>query len=55
MEKSELLKQLSQSGMPNLYLPSEDSFVQVDAIPVLGSGKLDLKGMGATKRKNAWA
>ncbi len=45
MEKSELLKQLSQSGMPNLYLPSEDSFVQVDAIPVLGSGKLDLKGM----------
>ena len=43
--KSEILKQLSQGGLPNLYLPGEDSFVQVDAIPVLGSGKLDLKNM----------
>ncbi len=45
MDKSELLKRLSQTGLPNLYLPSEDSFLQVEAIPVLGSGKLDLKGM----------
>jgi acyl-[acyl-carrier-protein]-phospholipid O-acyltransferase/long-chain-fatty-acid--[acyl-carrier-protein] ligase len=43
--KSNLLKRMSQAGLPNLYLPSEDSFVKVDAIPVLGSGKLDLKGM----------
>jgi acyl-[acyl-carrier-protein]-phospholipid O-acyltransferase/long-chain-fatty-acid--[acyl-carrier-protein] ligase len=43
--KSDLLKRMSQAGLPNLYLPSEDSFVQVAAIPVLGSGKLDLKGM----------
>ncbi len=43
--KSELLKQMSQAGLPNLYLPSEDSFVPVDCIPVLGSGKLDLKAM----------
>jgi acyl-[acyl-carrier-protein]-phospholipid O-acyltransferase / long-chain-fatty-acid--[acyl-carrier-protein] ligase len=43
--KSELLKKLSLAGLPNLYLPSEDSFVSVDAVPVLGSGKLDLKAM----------
>ena len=31
------------SGLPNLFLPSEDSFLEVSAIPELGSGKLDLK------------
>lgn len=45
IEKKELLKRLSDAGLPNLYLPNEDGFLQVDAIPVLGSGKLDLKGM----------
>jgi acyl-[acyl-carrier-protein]-phospholipid O-acyltransferase/long-chain-fatty-acid--[acyl-carrier-protein] ligase len=41
----EILAQLSATGLPNIYLPSEDSFIRVDAIPVLGTGKLDLKGM----------
>ncbi len=45
MTPSELLKKLSAEGLPNLYLPSEDSFLEVDEIPVLGTGKLDLKGM----------
>ncbi len=45
VRKSELLQKLKAAGLPNLYLPGEDSFVQVPAIPVLGSGKLDLKGM----------
>jgi acyl-[acyl-carrier-protein]-phospholipid O-acyltransferase / long-chain-fatty-acid--[acyl-carrier-protein] ligase len=31
--KSEVLKRMSQAGLPNLYLPSEDSFVQVPAHP----------------------
>lgn len=44
---AELIKGLSAAGLPNLYLPSEDDFVQVPAIPVLGSGKLDLKAMQA--------
>ena len=43
--KQELMQQMSQAGLPNLYLPGDDSYVQVDAIPVLGSGKLDLKTM----------
>ena len=45
MPIGELLKRMSQAGLPNLFLPSEDSFVPVEAIPMLGSGKLDLKGM----------
>jgi acyl-[acyl-carrier-protein]-phospholipid O-acyltransferase/long-chain-fatty-acid--[acyl-carrier-protein] ligase len=42
---SEIVKALSAIGLPNLFLPSEDSFLQVDAIPVLGTGKLDLRGL----------
>jgi acyl-[acyl-carrier-protein]-phospholipid O-acyltransferase/long-chain-fatty-acid--[acyl-carrier-protein] ligase len=41
----EIRKALTDMGLPNLFLPGEDSFVQVEAIPVLGTGKLDLKGL----------
>ncbi|HWB08133.1 MAG TPA: AMP-binding protein [Pirellulales bacterium] len=41
----EICKGLSQAGLPNLWIPSPDSFCQVDEIPVLGTGKLDLKGV----------
>lgn len=41
----EIIKRLAAEGLPNLWIPARDSFVQVEAIPVLGTGKLDLKGM----------
>ena len=41
----ELLNSLKDSGLPNLWLPSADSFVEVEDIPLLGTGKLDLKGL----------
>lgn len=34
---------LNQAGLPNLFIPSPDSFFVVDDIPILGTGKLDLK------------
>src|SRR5690606_16329444 len=34
---------LRASGLPNLYIPGNEGFIQVDAIPLLGTGKLDLK------------
>jgi len=34
---------LSASGLPNLFVPSPDSFFLVESIPILGTGKLDLK------------
>jgi len=42
---SEIVKGLSAKGLPNLFLPSEDSFFQVESIPLLGTGKLDLRGL----------
>ena len=42
---AELRTGLSEAGLPNIYIPSEDSFRQIDSLPQLGSGKLDLKGL----------
>jgi acyl-[acyl-carrier-protein]-phospholipid O-acyltransferase/long-chain-fatty-acid--[acyl-carrier-protein] ligase len=39
----EICRQLADSGLPPIWIPSPDSFFQVDGIPVLGTGKLDLK------------
>ena len=48
----ELIAGLSQAGLPNIYLPNADSFLQVDEIPMLGSGKLDLKGLSEVAHAN---
>jgi acyl-[acyl-carrier-protein]-phospholipid O-acyltransferase/long-chain-fatty-acid--[acyl-carrier-protein] ligase len=34
---------LAVAGLPPLWIPSPDSFHRVEAIPLLGTGKLDLK------------
>ncbi len=36
---------LTEAGLPNIYIPSTNSFFQVEQLPLLGSGKLDLKLM----------
>lgn len=36
-------RDLAAAGLPPLWIPSPDSYQQVDEIPVLGSGKLDLR------------
>lgn len=41
----EISRELSAVGLPNLWIPSTDSYVEVEKIPVLGTGKLDLKGI----------
>ena len=41
----DLRKGLADRGLPNLFIPSADSFYQVDSLPVLGTGKLDLKAI----------
>jgi acyl-[acyl-carrier-protein]-phospholipid O-acyltransferase/long-chain-fatty-acid--[acyl-carrier-protein] ligase len=41
----ELRKALSAAGLPNLFIPSADSFLEVEAIPILGTGKLDLRAL----------
>jgi acyl-[acyl-carrier-protein]-phospholipid O-acyltransferase/long-chain-fatty-acid--[acyl-carrier-protein] ligase len=42
---ADICSKLATSGMPNLWIPSADSFIEVEAIPVLGSGKIDLKAV----------
>ena len=39
----EICKALQRSGLPALWVPSPDSFRRVETIPLLGTGKLDLK------------
>jgi hypothetical protein len=39
----EILEELSESGLPDLFIPRIDQFVKVDALPLLGTGKLDLR------------
>lgn len=39
----EICRKLVAAGLPALWIPSHDSFRRVDAIPVLGTGKMDLK------------
>jgi acyl-[acyl-carrier-protein]-phospholipid O-acyltransferase/long-chain-fatty-acid--[acyl-carrier-protein] ligase len=36
-------QQLSSRGLPNLWLPRERDFLQIPELPILGTGKLDLK------------
>ncbi|MCG2712407.1 MAG: MFS transporter, partial [Candidatus Omnitrophica bacterium] len=40
-----VLRSLAEKGMPNLWIPKKTNFYRVEKIPVLGTGKLDLKGI----------
>jgi acyl-[acyl-carrier-protein]-phospholipid O-acyltransferase/long-chain-fatty-acid--[acyl-carrier-protein] ligase len=39
----QLWQQLNGRGLPNLWVPAERDFFEVPEIPVLGTGKMDLK------------
>ena len=41
----QIRKDLTAAGLPNLWIPSADSFCEVPEIPVLGTGKLDLRAL----------
>ncbi|MEW6600486.1 MAG: AMP-binding protein, partial [Nitrospirota bacterium] len=41
----DLRKIMAESRLPNLWKPDDRSYILIDAIPVLGSGKIDLKGL----------
>ncbi len=44
----DLRKRLSEEGLPNIFIPSADSFIQIEELPMLGTGKLDLKKLKMT-------
>lgn len=39
----DLISEVRGSGIPNLWIPRADAFLEVEEVPRLGSGKLDLK------------
>ncbi len=41
----QITRELTDAGLPNLWIPAPDGFFEVEAIPVLGTGKLDLQGV----------
>ncbi len=47
----ELLKRMRDSGLPKLWVPRKENFFPVPALPVLGSGKLDLKQVKETAQR----
>ena len=48
-----LLEAIGHRGMTNLWIPDVRDCYQVDALPTLGSGKLDLKRVGEVARELA--
>ncbi len=51
----EICRRLVEAGLPRLWVPSPESFFRIDALPVLGAGKLDLRQLGAIARQKAGA
>jgi len=41
----QVINELADTGLPTLWIPSHDGFIEVEEIPILGTGKLDLKGI----------
>ena len=44
----EILGKAAAAGLPNLFLPRRDHFVKVEKLPMLGTGKLDLREVRRT-------
>jgi len=40
-----LLQKLAAAGLPNLFIPRADHFVHVNELPLLGTGKIDLRAV----------
>jgi acyl-[acyl-carrier-protein]-phospholipid O-acyltransferase/long-chain-fatty-acid--[acyl-carrier-protein] ligase len=49
----ELRQGLTAAGLPNLFIPSADSFFEIEAVPILGTGKLDLRGVKSLAQEMA--
>ncbi len=41
----DILAKVAATGLPNLFIPRRDHFIKVEQLPVLGSGKLDLRAV----------
>lgn len=44
-ELAGITEKLAEAGLPNLWIPKRENFFKIGAIPILGTGKLDLQGV----------
>ena len=47
----ELIRQLKDRQIPNLWIPKAENFILVDSLPMLGNGKLDLAALVELAKK----
>ena len=52
MSPAEICRRLATEGLPNIWLPAPDDFLEVESIPVLGSGKTDLKALSEIAKRH---
>jgi len=52
---AELWRRLSDTELPKLWLPKRENIYQIDALPTLGTGKLDLVAVKAKAQQLAAA
>jgi acyl-[acyl-carrier-protein]-phospholipid O-acyltransferase/long-chain-fatty-acid--[acyl-carrier-protein] ligase len=50
-DPQDVCRRLAARGLPNLWIPGADSFARIEEMPVLGSGKLDLKKLATMARE----
>ena len=54
MPRREMAQKLGERGLPNLWIPGERDYFEVRELPLLGSGKLDIKKVKELALKWAW-
>ena len=47
LNPAELIEAMRAEKLPNIWLPKAEDFIFVDELPLLGSGKLDLRRLKA--------
>jgi acyl-[acyl-carrier-protein]-phospholipid O-acyltransferase / long-chain-fatty-acid--[acyl-carrier-protein] ligase len=50
-EPAEVHRRLTSGSLPKLWVPGSEDFVKVDILPLLGSGKLDLRRLREIARE----
>jgi acyl-[acyl-carrier-protein]-phospholipid O-acyltransferase/long-chain-fatty-acid--[acyl-carrier-protein] ligase len=50
-----LWEKLTQTELPRLWIPKRDSLIQIEAIPTLGTGKVDLRRVKELARERTEA
>jgi acyl-[acyl-carrier-protein]-phospholipid O-acyltransferase/long-chain-fatty-acid--[acyl-carrier-protein] ligase len=51
VELDALLKKVSETGLPKLWIPDKANFHKVETFPLLGSGKVDFQALKAQARR----